>query len=265
MIARLPNQEQASAQELPPTNPAAQRIVSAARRHFFAHGFRSVTMDDLAEELGMSKKTLYASFAGKTDLLRAALLDKFRSIESDLERLVLSFSNDVLDSLHQLLACVQHHAEEIQPPFVRDIRREAPEMFQLVQSRRRDVIQRYFGKILEEGRRAGIFRIDISTQLMIEILLGATEAIMNPPKMAELGLTPKSGFLTIITVFLEGVLTGKGRSRERQGEQETRRRGANRKTGRQGDNESRPRKTSRHGDRKKRSRENAHASTRGDV
>ncbi|MGN6719163.1 MAG: helix-turn-helix domain-containing protein, partial [Candidatus Binatia bacterium] len=47
----------------------AERIVSAARAHFFAHGFRSVTMDDLAAELGMSKKTLYAQFPSKTELL----------------------------------------------------------------------------------------------------------------------------------------------------------------------------------------------------
>src|SRR5215468_4730140 len=170
-----------------PETFAAQRIVTAARRHFFAHGFRSVTMDDLAEELGMSKKTLYASFASKTDLLRAVLLDKFYIIETDLERIVSVSSTDVLDSLHQLLACVQRHAEEIQPPFVRDIRREAPEMFQLVQSHRRDLIQHYFGKIFDEGRRAGIIRKDIPAKLMIEILLGATEAIVNPSKMAELG------------------------------------------------------------------------------
>ena len=106
-------------------------------------------------------------------------------------------------------------------------------MFQLVQSRRRDVIQRYFGKIFDDGRRSGIFRKDIPTRLMIEILLGATEAIMNPPKMAELGLTPKSGFLAIITVVLDGVLMEKGRLREgkRQGDRET---------GRHGDKESRP-------------------------
>ena len=220
-----------------PENFAAQRIVTAARRHFFAHGFRSVTMDDLAEELGMSKKTLYASFASKTDLLRAVLLDKFYSIETDLERIVSVSSTDVLDSLHQLLACVQRHAEEIQPPFVRDIRREAPEMFQLVQSRRRDVIQRFFGTIFDEGRRAGIFRKDISTRLMIEILLGATEAIMNPPRMAELGLTPKSGFLTIITVVLEGVLTEKGRSRERHGEKTIRRHVTDGEIQKQGDQE----------------------------
>jgi AcrR family transcriptional regulator len=215
MVAQRSTKKKSAEQELLAESAAAQRIVSAARRHFLSHGFRSVTMDDLAEELGMSKKTLYASFASKTDLLRAVLLDKFRSIESDLEGIDSDSSADVLRSLQQLLVCVQRHAEEIQPPFVRDLRREAPEMFQLVERRRRDVIQRYFGKIFDDGRRAGIFRKDIPTRLMIEILLGATEAIMNPPKMAELGLTPKTGFLTIITVVLEGVLTERGRPGER--------------------------------------------------
>jgi AcrR family transcriptional regulator len=170
-------------------------------------------MDDLAAERGMSKKTLYTSFASKTDLLRAVLLDKFRHIEMDLDGITSESSSDVLKSLHRLLTCVQRHAEEIQPPFLRDIQRETPEMFQLVESRRRDVIQRYFGKLFDEGRRAGIIRKDIPSKLMIEILLGATQAIMNPPKMAELGLTPKTGFLTIITVILEGVITQKARSK----------------------------------------------------
>jgi AcrR family transcriptional regulator len=194
-------------------NSIAQRIVTAARRHFFAHGFRGVTMDDLAQELGMSKKTLYGSFPSKLDLLRAVLLDKFRSVEADLDRIMASTSKDVLGVLHQLLTCMQQHTEEIQPPFVRDIRREAPEIFQIVQTRRRQLIQRYFGKLFEDGRRAGIIRKDVSTRLMIEILVGVTEAIMNPPKMAELGLTPATGYVNITTVILEGLLTEKGRSR----------------------------------------------------
>ena len=193
---------------------AAQRIVTAARRHFFAHGFRGVTMDDLAAELGMSKKTLYASFPSKLDLLRTVLLDKFRSVEVDLDRVMSAASkDDVLATLHQLLTCMQRHTEEIQPPFVRDIRRETPEMFQLVQSRRRDLIQRYFGRIFEDGRRAGIIRKDMPTRLMIEILIGVTEAIVNPPKLAELGLTPTTGYMSIMTVIFEGLLTDKGRSK----------------------------------------------------
>jgi AcrR family transcriptional regulator len=211
MIARAPKQSKAVAQEA--GDSASQRIVTAARRHFFTHGFRSVTMDDLAEELAMSKKTLYASFPSKDALLRAVLLDKFRTVEADLDRITSQSAADALGALHQLLACLQSHTEEIQPPFVRDIRREAPEMFKLVQSRRRDVIQRYFGKIFDEGRRAGIIRKDVPSKLMIEILLSVTEAIMNPPKMAELGLTPKTGFSAIITVVLEGVMTDAARSK----------------------------------------------------
>ena len=59
-------------------------------------------MDDLAEELGMSKKTLYASFPSKTALLRAVLLDKFRNVESDLDRIMARCSDDTLAALQQL-------------------------------------------------------------------------------------------------------------------------------------------------------------------
>jgi len=194
-------------------NPAAQRIITAARREFFAHGFRSVTMDDLAEDLGMSKKTLYALFPAKSALLRAVLLDKFRSVEADLDQVTAPGSTDDLAALHGLLACMQRHTEEIQPPFVRDIRREAPEVFKVIEDRRREIIQRYFGKLFGQGRSAGIIRKDLPTRLMVEILVGATEAIMNPAKITERGLTPKSGYRSVISVILEGLLTEKGRSR----------------------------------------------------
>jgi hypothetical protein len=108
---------------------------------------------------------------------------------------------------------MQRHTSEIQPPFVRDIRRETPEFFRLVEERRRQIIQRYFGKIFEEGRRAGIIRKDFSTRLMIEMLVGVTEAIVNPAKLGELGLTPRDGYLSVVTVMLEGLLTEKGRSK----------------------------------------------------
>src|SRR5213076_3025102 len=84
-----------------------QRIVAAARQHFFARGFRGVTMDDLAEELGMSKKTLYAHFPGKTALLEGVLLHKFETIEADMEQIMAECSSDFVNGLHRLLACVK--------------------------------------------------------------------------------------------------------------------------------------------------------------
>src|SRR5262249_25429087 len=146
-------------------------------------------------------------------LLEAMLLDKFRRIDQELENITSECSADFPTGLHRLLASVQQHAEEIRPPFVRDIQRDAPELFKVVQTRRRKIIQRHFSKLLGEGRREGLIRKDTPVHVIIEILLGAVEAIMNPPRLAELGLSPKSGFTAIISVILEGALTPEGRTK----------------------------------------------------
>src|SRR5213076_2952341 len=84
-------------------DPNRQRIVDAARVHFFSHGFRSVTMDDLAEELGISKKTLYAHFPGKIDLLEAVLTDKLASVEAEMKKAACARPHNFPATLHDLL------------------------------------------------------------------------------------------------------------------------------------------------------------------
>jgi len=185
---------------------AYERIVAAARRIFFANGFRRVTMDDLARELGMSKKTLYEHFPSKTALVEAAILDKFRAIDGELQRITSEFSSDFIGTLRDLLAYIQREMGEIQPPFRRDIKRH-PELFSHVEGRRRQLVQRYFGGIINEGRKAGVVREDVPAEIIIEIILAALERIMTPSKMAELEMTPKAGFSAIVSVILEGVIT----------------------------------------------------------
>ena len=163
-------------------------------------------MDNLAAELGMSKKTLYACFPSKTALIEAVLKDKFREVEADLGQLTKGQAANVEVALHQFLDCLQRHTAEIQPAFVRDIGRETPELFQLVEQRRRELIRRYFGGLFEEGKKAGVIRRDIPSHLIIEILLGAVQTIMNPPKLMELGLTVEKGYLSVIRLILEGAL-----------------------------------------------------------
>jgi AcrR family transcriptional regulator len=192
-------------------DPNRQRIVDAARIHFFSHGFRSVTMDDLAEELGISKKTLYTHFPGKFDLLEAVLDDKFASVEAMLKELTRTDTHNFPVTLRELLAGTHRELDEIKPPFVRDMRQKAPEVFKIVERRRAALIQRYFGKFFVEGQRAGMVRKDVPAKLMIEILLALVQSIMNPLKMEELGMMPKEGFAGILKIILEGALTAKGR------------------------------------------------------
>lgn len=201
MPTRKPKQQEPSVDQA-----AVQRVVAVARRQFLAHGFRSVSMDDLAAELGMSKKTLYVSFPSKAALIEGVLKDKFREVERDLEQVAKAQAADVEVALHQFLDCLQRHTAEIQPAFVRDIGRETPELFQLVEQKRRELIRRYFGGLFEDGKKTGMIRSDIPIYLIVEILLGAVQTIMNPPKLMELGLTVEKGYSSVIRLILEGAL-----------------------------------------------------------
>ena len=161
----------------------------------------------------MSKKTLYAYFPSKTALLKAVILDKFDEAEADLTRITAANPSDFPAAMRQLLAVAQRNQAEIQPPFVRDIQREAPEMFLLVESRRRDLIQRHWGKLLEQGQQEGFIRKDIPVKLINEILLGAAQAVTRSSFIEELDFTPKAAGSALMTVILEGVLIKKGRSK----------------------------------------------------
>src|SRR5690349_17173196 len=174
--------------KVPSHRSSTDRVISAARKQFFTHGFRTVRMDDIAAELGISKKTLYAHFPSKTALVHAIMQEKFSEVEAELSRLKSTDEQNVETALRALLDCLQRHTAEIQPPFVRDIGRELPELFQMIETRRRDLIRRHFGELFEQGQKTGLIRDDMPAHLIIEILLGAVQTIMNPPKLTELGL-----------------------------------------------------------------------------
>jgi AcrR family transcriptional regulator len=195
--------------EPPPTAAADReraRIVTRARTHFFTHGFRTVTMSDLAAEMGMSKKTLYVHFPSKTALLQTVIDDKLAAVQNDLVPVIEDDRLPFAGRLQRLLATLRMHMGEIHPAFVRDIKKEAPELFARIQQGRRQLIQRGFGKLLEEGRRAGDVRRDIPVKLLIEMLIGTVDAMVVPARMDEPGITPRTALTQIVTVFLEGVL-----------------------------------------------------------
>ena len=168
-------------------------------------------MDDLAAELGISKKTLYSHFPGKIELLEAVLADKFAGVETKLNEVMRAHPHDFSTALHELLVNTQLELDEIKPPFVRDMRQKAPQVFKVIERRRAALIERFFGKLFIEGQRTGMVRKDVPVKLIIEILLTIVQAIMNPVKMGELGMMPKDGFAGILKIVLEGALTRKGR------------------------------------------------------
>ncbi len=183
----------------------ARRILEAARVHFFKHGFRNVTMDDLAAELGVSKKTLYAHYPSKDALLEAVLDAKYESIRAALEQATAQRAPHFPEALHTLLSSLRGELDELQPAFLRDMRK-APEIFRQLEQRRARLVRHHFGKLFRQGQRDGHVRRDLSARLMIETLLASIQAIMNPAKLTELKMAPRNAFAGLIDLLLHGAV-----------------------------------------------------------
>ena len=185
------------------------RIVEMAQRHFLVHGFREVTMDDIARELGMSKKTLYMHFPCKRQLVEVMIDERITQIESDLSAVLAQRDRGFNWRLHTMVETLQHHMEQIRPPFVHSIARAEPALFTKISARRAVFAERTFGKLLSEGRKDGALRTDIPVKNILRIFQMVLSEVLVPAKMAVSGLDLRVVGIQAISLFLEGALARK--------------------------------------------------------
>ncbi len=194
------------------------RILEVAREQFFSLGFTKVTMDEIAHELGMSKRTLYQHFPGKKDLLRKALLNKAQRISEGLGKIIDGDQAHFGRKLEQALTFVATEMPHLSPIFLRDIQRHAPDVWQELDQRRQETIRTRFGKLIREGIKAGFLRKDIEAELLVLLFSTLVQNVMNPQTLSRLPLTASQAFAVISGVLFEGILTDKGRARSREKE-----------------------------------------------
>ena len=190
---------------------ANQRILERARVHFFEHGYSAFIMDDLAAELGMSKKTLYVHFAGKDEIIRAVLLGLGEEIRRDAEILLgnrhLTFAEKLRGFVEGMIA----RMASLQPKTIRDLQRFAPDLHQLVVEMRQKNIPYIFGRFLEEGRLCGAVRPTPDAAFAIEFYLHAIQGLLQPASLERLQLHPRMVIAGAIDLFFGGLLTPAGR------------------------------------------------------
>lgn len=187
-------------------DPVKERIVNYARERFFAMGFRSITMEEIATALGLSKKTLYVHFASKNDLVEAILMAKAGRVRAMLDSL-LSEKAPVEQKMATVLETVQRETSEVKPPFLRDLQKHAPEVFAHFRALRAATFPAYFSRIVEEGQREGRIRTDLRPDLVLALLMSSLEGILTPDSLLKLEATPREGIETILKIVFEGLLT----------------------------------------------------------
>lgn len=189
------------------------RIARRAQGLFFRDGFSRVTTEEIARELGISKKTLYQHFASKDELLRASVMEMQHEIEAAVQEIVGDRRRDFLEKLHDLLATVARLMSRIQRPFIEDIPRKAPELWREVEEFRQRVIFGELAKLIMQGSKKGMIRRDVDPQLFVMMFLATLQSVLSPHAIAQMSLSAAEVFQTIVGVFMQGVLTDEARTR----------------------------------------------------
>lgn len=198
---------------MPGKEQFARRILDAAGGKFFRFGFSRVTMDEIATDSGVSKKTLYQQFSSKDLLLKAVLDQLAREVEAEAKKIILDAKLDFTEKVKALLTMLGVRLSQIGRPFMEDLQRYAPERWKEIENVRRKKFLENFGRVLKEGMAQGIFRSDFDSQLLLMMIITLINNMVNPYVLLESPYSPGEMFEAIFSVFFEGILTGKARSK----------------------------------------------------
>jgi len=187
------------------------RLLKAARTHLFTYGYSALTMDELASELGISKKTLYVHFRSKDELVEA-VLDGFASeIRLLADQLFVKNEQSFSTKFRGLVEAMTKRLAKLNPIMLRDLQRFAPHIYVKIDDLRRKNVPYVFGRAIRDGQTLGAVRADIDPVFAIEFWRIAISGLLQPDNLEHLGLPPEQVFEKALNLFFAGLLTPAGR------------------------------------------------------
>jgi len=196
--------------ESPPTD-ARTRILTLANKSLFAYGYSALTMDELASDLGISKKTLYVYFRSKDALVEEIFNQFAAGVRAQADALFADQELSFTVKMHRFGETMIQRLSQLSPHLLRDLQRFAPHIYRRLEELRNQNIPYVFGGILRQGQAAGIVRKNIDPTFAVEFWRPALQSLLHPDTLERLKLNPHEVMTQAIDLFFGGLLTPAGR------------------------------------------------------
>ncbi|MEQ9289840.1 MAG: TetR/AcrR family transcriptional regulator [Cyclobacteriaceae bacterium] len=187
----------------------AENILFKAGELFHKYGIRSISMDEIARELGISKKTIYQYFKDKDDIVYQVIQRKIETEKIEFDA-VYEASEDAIDELIRLSHCLRNNLNKINPSLLFDIQKYHPRSWDLWIDFKNNFIKNNVLKSIERGKEEGFFRPQIDAEIL------ATFRIEQVQISFDDRIFPRDKFdftevqMTLFDHFVHGLLTVKG-------------------------------------------------------
>jgi AcrR family transcriptional regulator len=185
-------------------------ILEHARNAFLARGFSKVTVDEIASQLGISKKTLYKSYPSKEELLRASLHSMMRSAGWELERIVSS-DKPLVEKLATAMITMGTYLSRFRRESFIDLQRSAPTIWKELDKFRKEHIISRLVAMVAQAKSENILRPEVHEDVVIQMLINSIQGIVNPEVLITHSFSAEEATRSIVTVIFQGALTDSAR------------------------------------------------------
>lgn len=187
------------------------RILVLAKKRFFESGILAVTMESLAHELGISKKTMYQFFESKSALLEVLIEQHLLRLTDELAELH-DAPLDFLDRAISIWTFGGKTLASASPIFRDDLQRYHPDLWLRLDGFYQDRLLKSLSDQLCAGMKLSIFRNDINKDAVVMFFCAGIEKISEPATLAKHSFSADDAIKTIIQLVLDGVLADASRS-----------------------------------------------------
>jgi len=189
-----------------------EAILNKSLKMFVTHGFKSITMDDIAKEMGISKKTIYLHFGSKNDLVKATVEYVYDSASNRMRKLAGKCESPIHEHFETRECVSELLGQNIQPSAIYQFNKYYPDLAKWIDEKRHNDIDSTIIRNLKEGVKLGLYRKDIDVDFVGRIFFVIPYSFLNNDVFQE---TLKSNTLEELnTKFLEyhlrGIVTLKG-------------------------------------------------------
>jgi TetR/AcrR family transcriptional regulator, cholesterol catabolism regulator len=152
-----------------------ENIIKTVSELYQKYGIRSVTMDDVARKLGISKKTLYQIVPDKSNLVKKVMLshlEKMQQQVKDIEQKKLNAIEHSLEVNKLINKIITHH----NPAMEYDLKKYYPSILNTLVEKRRETMYESIVKNMKKGIKEGLFRKDLKVEIITKLQILRSDA-----------------------------------------------------------------------------------------
>lgn len=191
-----------------------EKILKSSLALFFKYGIKHVTMDEIAKELGMSKKTIYQFYKEKDDLVNQLCHLQLNEQECEFE----TFHKDSSDAIHEIMLISEHMRQMMQninPIFFKDLQKFYPTAYELYVKFREDCAYRHILKNIKKGKENGLYREELDPEFASRLRLAQIDMLIFGSYFNYDKISFSQTHQMLLDQFVYGITTVKGHNQYR--------------------------------------------------